>query len=211
MLTENPDEPMLEGSSESTEVVLVPPDKDILLHVTSGGFREWQESVGRGKPIRLASGARLTLDVPLDPLPRVVPLKTTTTFSARSPRKHWSVAVKSTAGPAAYILSLEPDFDVGHHVLTLELALRRPGDKVDALNLLASIRNWHGLQPFDFNAMDLAEGPDKSASGKGRTIVVKNLGLVAHVAILKAAISPIAGGGYQLDAIGLKIEVDNLY
>ncbi|HWC19118.1 MAG TPA: hypothetical protein VG498_19055, partial [Terriglobales bacterium] len=54
-------------SCYSTKVVLLPPDKDVLLHVTSDGFREWKESVGRGKPLRLASGTRLSLDVQLDP------------------------------------------------------------------------------------------------------------------------------------------------
>jgi hypothetical protein len=52
----------------SIHIVLGPPDTDLLLHVTSNGFREWNESLGRGKPIHLASGTRLTLDVQLDPV-----------------------------------------------------------------------------------------------------------------------------------------------
>ena len=54
-------------SCYSTKVVLLPPDKDVLLHVTSDGYREWTESVGRGKPLRLPSGTQVTLNVQLEP------------------------------------------------------------------------------------------------------------------------------------------------
>ena len=47
---------------------LIPPDQDVLLHVTSDGFREWHESAGRGKLIHVASGNVVTLDVELDPI-----------------------------------------------------------------------------------------------------------------------------------------------
>jgi len=63
----NPPSLIFSMSCYSTKVVLLPPDKDVLLHVTSDGFREWKESVGTGKPLRLATGTRLTLDVQLDP------------------------------------------------------------------------------------------------------------------------------------------------
>jgi hypothetical protein len=50
----------------SSKAVLVPSDKDLVLHVKSWGFREWAKSVGDGKPIRIAPGNRLTLDVQLE-------------------------------------------------------------------------------------------------------------------------------------------------
>jgi hypothetical protein len=68
MPTEKPDSPLFSMGCYSNHIILLPPDKDLLLHVTSDGFREWNESVGRGKPIHLASGTRLTLDAQLDPL-----------------------------------------------------------------------------------------------------------------------------------------------
>jgi hypothetical protein len=52
----------------SNHVVLVPPDQNLVLHVKSDGYREWVGSARRGKPLNLASGARLTLDIQLDPL-----------------------------------------------------------------------------------------------------------------------------------------------
>jgi hypothetical protein len=48
----------------------VPPDKRLLMHVSSTGFHEWDEGVGKGKPLLVHSGARLTCDIHLEPLPR---------------------------------------------------------------------------------------------------------------------------------------------
>jgi hypothetical protein len=65
---ENPEKRLFSMSCYSNHVVLVQPDKNLLLHVTSDGFREWDESTGRGKPLRLSSGTELTLDIQLEPL-----------------------------------------------------------------------------------------------------------------------------------------------
>ena len=47
---------------------LFPPDQNVFLHVTSKGFHEWKESVGRGKLVRVACGELLTLNIELDPI-----------------------------------------------------------------------------------------------------------------------------------------------
>jgi hypothetical protein len=47
----------------------VPPDKQLLVHVSSTGFHEWDESVGTGKVLLVHSGDRLTWDIQLEPLP----------------------------------------------------------------------------------------------------------------------------------------------
>ena len=67
MPTESPTSPLFTMSCYSNKVILIPPDKSLLLHIASDGFREWNESIGKGKPIHLASGARLKLDVQLEP------------------------------------------------------------------------------------------------------------------------------------------------
>lgn len=54
-------------SCASTRAILIPPDEDLLLHITSWGFNEWTESVGNGKPVRMRSGSRLKWNVALDP------------------------------------------------------------------------------------------------------------------------------------------------
>jgi hypothetical protein len=46
----------------------VPPDRDVIVHVKSDGFREASETRGRGKVVHISSGARMTLEVHLDPL-----------------------------------------------------------------------------------------------------------------------------------------------
>jgi TonB family protein len=68
MLAENPVSQFFSASCYSNHVILIPPEKHLLLHVTSDGFQEWEQSTGMGKPIYLPSGARLTLDVQLEPV-----------------------------------------------------------------------------------------------------------------------------------------------
>ena len=63
----NPPSLAFSMSCFSTKTVLLPPDNNLLIHITSDGFREWKESVGKGKVLHLTSNSRLTLDVELDP------------------------------------------------------------------------------------------------------------------------------------------------
>jgi hypothetical protein len=67
MSAENPAKFIFSSGQSSSEPVLVPSDKNLLLHVKSWGFREWDQSVGNGKPVRIPSGERLTLDAQLQP------------------------------------------------------------------------------------------------------------------------------------------------
>jgi len=141
--------------------------------------------------------------------PRIVPLQTSATFSTQVPENRWSVPIKSIDGSTAYTLSLEPDFDVGHHVVTLELLLRRPSDKTDAPNLLDPTGTRHGLQAYDFAASDLAQGVQKSAFGEKRTVRLKDLGLILQITVSNAVVSPISNGSYQIDGLELRIKVEN--
>lgn len=140
--------------------------------------------------------------------PRIIPVRTSATFTAQSPDKLWSVPIKRSDGHVGYVLSLEPDFDVGHHVLTVELVLRRAGSKADAPNLLRG--SLHGLQPYDFAGHDLAHGVENSACGETRKVLLKNLGLIMQIGITNARVSPISPNSYQLDDLDLQVEVDNL-
>jgi hypothetical protein len=67
MSAENPSKLIFSGGYPSTKPVLIPSDENLLLHVTFWGFREWEQSVGNGKHVRIAPGNRLTLDVQLVP------------------------------------------------------------------------------------------------------------------------------------------------
>jgi hypothetical protein len=68
MLPESSASPFFTMSCASNNIILIPPDKDFLLHISSDGFREWNESIGKGKSVHLASGARLKIDVQLEPM-----------------------------------------------------------------------------------------------------------------------------------------------
>lgn len=139
----------------------------------------------------------------------VVPLKTSVTFAAQQPEQKWSLPVYASNGHVEYVLSLEPDFDVGGHVVTVELVMRRAGAKDDSPDLLRG--NLHGLQASDFAANDLAHGAKNSAFGEERTMPLAKLGLLLRVAVKDATVSPNPTiGGYQLDTLSLQIEVDNL-
>jgi hypothetical protein len=46
----------------------LPPDTDVILHVTAEGFHEWSESIGGRKVVRVPSGTEVTLDAQLQPL-----------------------------------------------------------------------------------------------------------------------------------------------
>jgi hypothetical protein len=68
MPEDKPSSPVVTMSCYSSQVILIPPDKTSLLHVTSDGFREWNESIGKGKLVHLASAAHLKIDVQLEPV-----------------------------------------------------------------------------------------------------------------------------------------------
>jgi hypothetical protein len=72
-----PDSPWSEVWADSSNclffpdcAISVPPDMQLLVRVSSTGFHEWDEGAGKGKPILVHSGTRMTLDIQLDPLPQ---------------------------------------------------------------------------------------------------------------------------------------------
>jgi hypothetical protein len=142
--------------------------------------------------------------------PKIVSFHTKAAFSAQSTERTWSVPLKSRDGRTIYVLSLEPDFYVGHQVEGLDLVLRYPSDQRKNSNLLAPVGIWHGLQSYMFQAADFEQGAENTAFGKSRTISVKRLGLEIRVTVLNMSISPISNGAPQLDALDLQIDVDNL-
>jgi hypothetical protein len=64
---DDPRTALYKGSfANKPDVFMIPPDKDLLVYVSSPGFRAWPDNAG--KRIHLSSGAQLNLDVPLTPL-----------------------------------------------------------------------------------------------------------------------------------------------
>jgi hypothetical protein len=62
-----PTKPVYSDGTSADKPFLVPSNRDVLIHVTSWGYKEWDQSVEGGKAIRLAPGAKLTLNVKLNP------------------------------------------------------------------------------------------------------------------------------------------------
>jgi len=144
--------------------------------------------------------------------PRIVPLRTSVMFpslSSLSAVSHLSAPIRSTDGQTVYVLTFEPDFGVGHRLEALALTLHYPHEKAGAPNLLYPSGIWHGIQPCDFVANDLAHGPQKSVFGDKRTLSLKGLGLIVRINVLRAVVSAISTCNYQLSVLALRIEVDN--
>lgn len=90
--------------------------------------------------------------------------------------------IKSRQGTPLYEIRVDPDHAVGNKVVGWELGVYRITRKgVGQDNLLAPIRNWHGLQAFHFNALDLGSPPDKSIFGRVRIFHLPPFTLVAVV------------------------------
>jgi hypothetical protein len=141
--------------------------------------------------------------------PRIIPVRTSVSFPSHSSEGRWSFPIKTTDGSTVYVLSLDPDFYVGNHLAVVTLVLHRFANNPGAQNLLDPPGIWHGIQPCDFVANDLAQGIQKSVFGEKRIIPRKDLGLVVRIAASSATVSPASAGNYQLDALNLQIEVDN--
>jgi hypothetical protein len=69
-LQAHPEQFIYSMSCLSDRVFLLPPEQDLLLHITSPGFVEWNESDGAGKPLRMRSGDSRLLEVQLEPVDR---------------------------------------------------------------------------------------------------------------------------------------------
>jgi hypothetical protein len=67
MTAENPPKFIFSGSQSSADPVLIPSNKNLLLHVKSWGFREWDQSVGKGWQVLISPGDHLAADVQLQP------------------------------------------------------------------------------------------------------------------------------------------------
>jgi len=67
MSNQTPPRLLFSESCSSNMTVLIPPNKDLLLHVVSPGFHEWTESAGTGNPIHMTPGSLVELEVQLVP------------------------------------------------------------------------------------------------------------------------------------------------
>ncbi len=146
----------------------------------------------------------------------IIPLRSNLNFSVESANDHRSVVITGRDRRPAYVLSLEPDFDVRHDVVVVELVVRHARGASDAANLLDSTGRLHGLQPYDFAAKDLARGAQHSSYGARREVILRNLALTIRIDIAKASVRPTppykgkpGDSNYTLDDLKLKIQIRN--
>ena len=125
-----------------------------------------------------------------------------------------SFLLKSPRG-VTYRLSLVPEFDVGKHVVVLDLVLQRADQKDDDSNLLDSTGKLHGYQPYFFAASDFAGGVQKSAYGELRVIDLRKLGMEMRIKVADVHVEPMPAGpsqrlGYQFDNLTLEVTTQSL-
>jgi len=133
------------------------------------------------------------------------------TPSAENPK----LIVKSANGSAAYRLMLLPQRDAKGDVIHIDLVMHRPNAASAARNILEPEGRWHGLQDFDFNAIDFLNGPERSTMGSVRTIKIKNRKLSVSFTISKTEIvsltdKPSNPEDYAFKELAIDVAVDNL-
>jgi hypothetical protein len=105
---------------------------------------------------------------------------------------------------------MEPEADVGKHVIGVDLVLRNADEPKTDENLLSPPGNSHGLQPYNFVASDLLHGADRSVFGARRSIKVTSRKLNIVIQILDVKFRTLSDGTQEIDDLKLSVSVDNL-
>jgi hypothetical protein len=143
--------------------------------------------------------------------PLIVPRRMQAQFSLERSSMLWTDSLYSPSKSNLYVLSLEPEVDVGKHVIGIDLVLRDAKKPKAGENLLNPSGKWHGLQPYSFTARDLLDGADRSAFGAHRTITVTSEGLDIRIHVLDVSVNTLLDGTHQIDKLSLSISAENLH
>jgi hypothetical protein len=150
-----------------------------------------------------------TLRAQAVPLMRIVPKQMQAEFSRRASTQAWTDYLYSPSNKKLYVLSLEPEIDVAKHVVGVDLVLRDAEKPKADENLLSPAGNWHGLQPYDFDATDAIHGAEGTVFGANRSIKVTNRQLNVVIHILDIRTRPLPDGTQELELLKLAVSVDN--
>ena len=140
----------------------------------------------------------------------VVPKQMQPEFSRGVSNKLWTDFIYSRTNQKLYILSLEPEFDIGKRTIGINVVLRDVETAKTGKNLLNPPGRWHGLQPYSFMADDLLHGADKSIFGAHRTIAVRNRELFVEMRIENVRVKALPDGGNEIDNLKLWVSVGNV-
>ena len=111
-----------------------------------------------------------------------------------------------------YIVALKPELDIHGVVEEVHLALtpEHGGDQ----NLLAPLGIYHGLQPYDFAALDFRRGTDGAIFGRIRRIPIRRTATTLVVALEDIRIRAVtgmpsdAGGSEEVISVRTKVRLD---
>lgn len=161
---------------------------------------------------RVAAGVVVFLALAAGPLaaPTIVPKHFALHFLPELDAGDYTEYIVASTGVKIYVISLEPERDTRGRVAGVDLVLQDVKSSGRESNLLSPKGNWHGLQPYDFVAADLAQGAAKSAFGARRSIAMKQRGIVVRMSISRAEVSSVPGGSYELKRLDLIVSVENL-
>src|ERR1700691_3397146 len=143
-------------------------------------------------------------------LARIVPKQMLAQFSQGASTRAWAGQLYSPSKKKLYVLSLEPEVDVGKHVIGVDLFLRYAGEPKPGENLLSPAGNWQGLQPYNFVGSDLLHGSDRSVFGASRSIKVTSRELNIVIQILDVKVRTLSNGTQEIDDLKLSVSADNL-
>jgi len=119
----------------------------------------------------------------------------------------WTDQIREPSGRPLYDISLEPQFDVRHYLVSLWLVLKDV-DKPTEKNLL-----WcdMGLEPFMFVARLSTHGPTDSVYGRTRTIPSCAGNIIIKASIVDAEVSTIPDSDdFQWDVLHLSISAQSV-
>ena len=143
-------------------------------------------------------------------LAHIVPKQMQAQFSQGAPKAVWTDNLYSLSNKKLYVLSLNPEVNVGKHVVGIDLVLRNAEESEARKNLLSPTGKWHGLQPYNFVASDLLHGAERSAFGARRSIKVTSGGLDIEIQVLDVKVGALPDGTQEIDELKLSIFADNL-
>ncbi len=145
---------------------------------------------------------------------QIMPSHATLAYAVSTDQSSKFIA-KAANGSAAYALMFLPQRDFKGNIVSIDLVMHRPHAAPNARNLLEPEGRWHGLQDYNFNAIDFVDGPERSIMGPTRTIQIKNRKLSVSFTILKADVAPLTNKSSERDDYIFKelvvdVAIDNL-
>jgi hypothetical protein len=125
--------------------------------------------------------------------------------------KKWAENIEDERGLRKYTLYFyfKPSLGARRQLDGVELRMTKNLNSKDE-NLLAPIRDWHGLERFLFMAWDLSHGPEQSTFGNPRHFIVKKLDLAIDLCVSEVNVTGSEPGYYTLNKLQLTLNTRSI-